>query len=78
MKNVNFDFRSQLCDACHSKHEGEDDIYYPDLCRRCQARMIAWVDSLLDALEAEGAPPKDLMRTIEPVPDWMRDEDGEQ
>jgi hypothetical protein len=45
-----------LCDRCHTIAEAKDAVYYPDLCNRCKAKFEAWINGLLDALEAEGAP----------------------
>jgi hypothetical protein len=70
--------RDLLCDKCHTLAEKNPDegIFYPDLCPRCQRKMEAWMDSIMDALEAEGAPHVDVGNGEDlsvPVPDeWKR------
>jgi hypothetical protein len=59
-----------------SERNPDGEIYWPDLCPRCQRKMEAWMDAIMDALEAEGAPYLDVGNAedlSEPVPDeWKR------
>lgn len=60
------DLRERLCDSCLAFVEAEErrnpdyGILHPDLCPRCQAKMLSWVGDILSQLEAAGAPIPDL------------------
>jgi hypothetical protein len=54
--------REQLCDRCLAISDRNEDgaVYYPDLCARCQKKLEAWMNGIMDILEDEGAPTVDF------------------